>query len=100
LALRAKEGTVHVLAIVAAGLTLLGLIVLGLGWLAGIRRVRIAGAACLGVTATIFALLAFAEPTLCRALGGDVKPDGRHTSCQDEWGGNGNNDSGNPISFP
>jgi hypothetical protein len=59
------------------------------------RRRRVAmyalgSGAMLGVVAILIALR-FAQPSVCRALGGDWYPD-RGDVCRDEWGGNGSND--------
>ena len=56
--------------------------------------VGLLGGAALGLTFSIWALLRFAEPTVCVQLGGDYVRNGSDLVCRNEWGGNGNNDPG------
>lgn len=57
------------------------------------RIARVAGVASFVASLALIATLAFAQEPLCSILGGRWIPD--TDSCQNEWGGNGNNDVSN-----
>lgn len=45
------------------------------------------GFTALAMTLSIWALLRFAEPTVCVKLGGESKRNGPNLVCRNEWGG-------------
>ena len=85
----------HLLLAVGLGFVVTGAVLLIVGWTLGSRKPRsrrgfvFAGASVAALSMLIFLALAFAEPAIRTRLGGSVNDDG----CQDEWGGNGNNDA-------
>ncbi len=60
------------------------------------RRFLVAGASAAGLSVVIVSALARAEPTVCTMHGGDYNSGG----CQDEVGGNGDNDPSNHSKDP
>jgi Na+-driven multidrug efflux pump len=92
---------VHVLSVVALGSLFVGLILLcvavGAGYGAA-RTITAVSSLCLMAVGVLIVLgLIHAQQPICHALGGGWYPES--ASCRDEWGGNGNNDASNGISF-
>jgi hypothetical protein len=90
----------YALAFGAVGLVAVGVIFLVAGAIRrgdprSRRRCWIASAATTALALLIVGSLAFAQEPVCRALGGDWV-DAR-AACQCEWGGNGSNDSSEPL---
>jgi hypothetical protein len=91
----------HLLALIAVVLAIVGIALVLLAFaLSGPRerRRRVAlgllGVGSLLMTGTIWAVLKFAEPEVCEALGGESVVNADERVCRNEWGGNGNNDPG------
>lgn len=85
----------------AVGLGFLGVVVLAVAQLteASGRRTWTAAATCATLAVSIWAMLAFAEPAVCQALGGESFRNGSEHACGNEFGGNGTNNSSEGITF-
>jgi hypothetical protein len=92
----------HLLLAVGLAAVVIGAVLLVVAWTLGSRKPRarrrfaIGGASAVVLSISIFLALALAETSVCTTLGGRHNDDG----CQDEWGGNGDNDESNNDDDP